>query len=148
MFGTCDQYLLSTRSNPSLSLTSGCKLNSLKDIPSHTFFSLPDCEHVFCTSHQPLPPGPSSTGAQFRLSQPAGLPYLCRALSHLLDLILILHELSIQSRNLLVNGFCPAVHLEGKKTKQRQWYLLWYTYRRRGRKGRNMEKKKNKEDEG
>lgn len=70
MFGTCDQYLLSTRSNPSLSLTSGCKLNSLKDIPSHTFFSLPDCEHVFCTSHQPLPPGPSSTGAQFRLSQP------------------------------------------------------------------------------
>lgn len=53
----------------------------------------------------------------------SGLPYLCRALSHLLDLILILHELSIQSRNLLVNGFCPAVHLEGKKN-QRQWYLL------------------------
>lgn len=32
-------------------------------------FPLLDCERVFCTSHQPLSPGPTSTGTWVRLSQ-------------------------------------------------------------------------------
>lgn len=32
-------------------------------------FPLPDCEHLFYISHQPLPPGSTSTGTQIKVSQ-------------------------------------------------------------------------------